>query len=216
MSDALAGYYARRAGEYDAIYQKPERQDDIRRLGDMVATLLAGQRVLEIACGTGFWTRRIAERAGPITAIDISEEMLAIARDRLAGHPRVHFLLSDAFRLDVVEADYSAAFAGFWWSHLKRSQIGGFLDVLHSHLEPGAKVVFADNLYVEGSSTPISRVDDEGNSYQVRKLADASRFEVLKNFPTESQFVGAVGERGVNITFGRLTYFWCGSYETPS
>jgi hypothetical protein len=45
--------------------------------------------------------------------------------------------------------------------------------------------VLLDNLYVPGSSTPISRTDETGDTYQLRALASGETFEVLKNFPTE-------------------------------
>ena len=50
-------YYAARAGEYDRIYQKPERQVDLRKIESWLQTTLAGRAVLEIACGTGYWTQ---------------------------------------------------------------------------------------------------------------------------------------------------------------
>jgi len=49
MSDILE-YYARRAADYDRIYEKPERQDDLRRLESLLVEWLAGRNVLEVAC----------------------------------------------------------------------------------------------------------------------------------------------------------------------
>src|SRR5712692_10327984 len=56
-------YYARRAVEYERVYAKPERQDDLARLRRLLQADLAGHDVLEIACGTGYWTTAIAETA---------------------------------------------------------------------------------------------------------------------------------------------------------
>ena len=50
----LRAYYARRAREYEAIYQKPERQADLRALEAGLPGVFTGRRVLEIACGTGW------------------------------------------------------------------------------------------------------------------------------------------------------------------
>ena len=44
-----------------------------------------------------------------------------------------------------------------------------------------------DNNYVIGSSTPISRTDANGNTYQARPLQDGSTHEVLKNFPSQAE-----------------------------
>lgn len=56
----MVPYCAARTPEYDRIYQKPERQGDIAMVREMLPPLFAGKRVLEIACGTGFWTQFIA------------------------------------------------------------------------------------------------------------------------------------------------------------
>jgi ubiquinone/menaquinone biosynthesis C-methylase UbiE len=50
---SMISYYADRAREYERIYQKPERQVDLRWLREFVGRTFAGCRVCEIACGTG-------------------------------------------------------------------------------------------------------------------------------------------------------------------
>ena len=59
----MAAYYAQRAAEYERVYFKPERQDDLRRMEAELAAPFAGRRVLEIACGTGWWTLHGAQHA---------------------------------------------------------------------------------------------------------------------------------------------------------
>lgn len=58
VSTDLKKYYARRAGEYEQIYQKPERQPDIAATMNLLRQLLAERDVLEVACGTGFGQRK--------------------------------------------------------------------------------------------------------------------------------------------------------------
>jgi hypothetical protein len=53
-----------------------------------------------------------------------------------------------------------------------------------------------DNRYVEGSSTPVTERDAEGNGYQSRKLADGSTHLVLKNFPTEAELRSLAADLG--------------------
>lgn len=50
-------YYADRALEYEAVDAKPERLADLRFLESWVPSMLSGRHVLEVACGTGYWTR---------------------------------------------------------------------------------------------------------------------------------------------------------------
>ena len=72
--------------------------------------------------------------------------------------------------------------------------------------------MFIDNAYVEGSSTPISRADEQGNTYQLRRLDDGSTHEVLKNFPTESELVLAVDGLAAKVRVEFLRYYWVLSY----
>ena len=60
--------------------------------------LAPGQRVLDIATGTGFATEAIAHAIGPsghLVAADISPAMMAEARERLGGLPNVSFAVED-------------------------------------------------------------------------------------------------------------------------
>jgi hypothetical protein len=90
---------------------------------------------------------------------------------------------------------------------------GAFLSSLDRRLLAGAKVVLLDNLYVEGSSTPIERRDAEGNTYQRRRLSDGSEYVVLKNFPAEAELRADVAAFGRNVAYTALQYFWLFSYE---
>jgi demethylmenaquinone methyltransferase/2-methoxy-6-polyprenyl-1,4-benzoquinol methylase len=72
-----------------------------------------------------------------------------------------------------------------------------------------------DNAYVEGSSTPISRVDDYGDTYQMRRLDDGSQHEVLKNFPSESALRATVDGMGLGVQVEFLQYYWILNYRLP-
>ena len=208
--DALAGYYAKRAPEYDRIYEKPERQADLHALRSSVAQMFLGLSVLEIACGTGYWTEVLASAARQVVATDINNEVLAVARTKSLGD-KVHLARCDAFQLEQLAGEFDAALAAFWWSHLTRADLPRFLAGLHARLQPGSRVVFIDNIFVTGSSTPIARRDTDGNTYQLRRLDDGSMTEVLKNFPTDGEITGLLP--GKDLTIDRLTYYWCASYN---
>jgi len=213
MNDSdLAKYYADRASEYDAIYSKPERQGDIKLLSALLTEQLSNKSVLEVACGTGYWTQFYGPGSNFTTATDYNKEVLSIARGRLGVHDNIRVKQSDAYLLENICGDFNAGIAAFWWSHLEKSKIAAFLETFHSKLSSGSQVVMADNLYVEGSSTPLSRTDSEGNSYQLRRLNDGKTYEVLKNFPTEAEFKSQILPYGKDIRFRKFTYFWCGWY----
>jgi len=211
--DDLTDYYKNRAREYERVYEKSERQADLKRLGQTVGGVFAGLDVLEIACGTGFWTRFMSRAAKSIVATDVNDSVLDIARKKNYGNCPVRFVRADAYALEGIEPGFTGAFVGFWWSHVPRKKLGGFLRVLHSKLSPGALVAVMDNRYVAGSSTPLSRTDEDGNTYQIRQLDDGSRYEVLKNFPAGEEFIKAAGPGAVNCEYTELDYYWLGTYR---
>jgi len=204
----LETYYAHRASEYEQVYEKAERQDELEWLRKRIPELFAGRAVLEVACGTGYWTQFIARSAKKVFACDINDAVLEIARDKPIEKGRVEFFKDDAVALENVPAGCDAAFAGFWWSHVKKSGIEQFVANLAKRLEPGACVVILDNLFVGASSTPISRRDAEGNTYQKRKVLSGEEHEVLKNFPTAAELTAAVAPVAREAHLESLMYYW--------
>lgn len=204
----MKAYYAARSNEYERIYTKPERQADLRRLETIIPALFAGHSVLEIACGTGYWTGHIAQSAKSVLATDLTPETLEVAGTKNLPADRVRFATADAFDLAPALGQFDAAFAGFWWSHLKLSESRGFLASLRARLAPGAIVAFLDNRYVEGSSTPIDHRDADGNTWQRRPLDDGSEHLVLKNFPTEAELVAQTQSFGTKCRYEALDYYW--------
>lgn len=210
-ADSMQRYYAQRASEYERIYAKPERQADIAAVKAWLPSLFAGRRVLEVACGTGYWTPHAAAQCASWLATDVNDEVLAIARSKPLPHERVRFMLADAYALKV-PGPHDAAFAGFWWSHVPLQRTGEWLDALHARLLPGARVVLIDNLYVDGSSTPISRRDAQGNSYQTRRLDDGTSHEVLKNFVSSDDMRRLLGPGAREFSWTQWPHFWACSY----
>jgi SAM-dependent methyltransferase len=208
----MVEYYARRAEEYERIYRKPERQTDLRKIEKFLSTAFAGTRLLEIACGTGYWTQFIARSAREVFATDFNAEVLDIAKQKDYGSCKVELLQSDAYSLGNVPPDFNAGFHGFWWSHVPNQKIDNFLQTFHSKFQPGADVVMIDNAYVEGSSIPISRMDSEGNTYQIRKLQDGSEHEVLKNFPSDTALQESLKPFGKDVRVTFLQYYWIVEY----
>lgn len=213
METQLKEYYKNRATEFDQIYTRPERQKDIRQLTHFLQCTLAGKQVLEIACGTGFWTQKYSTDAASVLATDYNEAVLEVAKSKEYSNPNITFITDDAYSLSNVRQKANACYAGFWLSHVNKNNLSSFIETLHENLEPGSAVIFADNLYVEGNSTPVSRRDAAGNTYQTRTLKDGTQHEILKNFITEEDFRTLLGDRVKNLHYQQLQYFWYGYYE---
>jgi demethylmenaquinone methyltransferase/2-methoxy-6-polyprenyl-1,4-benzoquinol methylase len=209
----LIEYYAKRAQEYERLYEKPERQADLAAIKKLCAEAMAGKHVLEIACGTGYWTQAAAQTARSIVATDINEEVLQIARSK--SYPcGVQVQSADAFILGSLPGQpFTAGMAMHWWSHLRQTEIPRFLAGFHQLFSPGARLLFMDNRFVAGSNTPISRTDAAGNTYQLRRLADGTGHEVLKNFPSASEVQHFLGEAADEVCWTELPYYWILTYQ---
>ena len=131
----LERYYDRRAAEYEKVYDKPERQHELEWLRTRIPQLLADRTVLEVACGTGYWTQFLARTAYKVHACDINESVLEIAREKDIARGRVDFFKADAVSLEGVPPGCDGAFAGFWWSHVKKSELQKFVRNLALRLE---------------------------------------------------------------------------------
>jgi len=208
----MAAYYVQRAATYERVYFKPERQADLRAMEAALPAAFAGRRVLEVACGTGWWTPHGARDAAAWLATDLNPETMAVARTK-ALPACVEFAAVDAYSFQQIEGrSFDGAFAGCWWSHVPLARLAGWLDCLHARLEPGARVVMLDNSYVQTSSTPLTRADADGNTYQDRTLDDGSVHEVLKNFPSREQAVAMLGPRAHSPEWTEHGHYWVLSY----
>jgi demethylmenaquinone methyltransferase/2-methoxy-6-polyprenyl-1,4-benzoquinol methylase len=208
-------YYALRAAEYEKVYSKPSRQESIKWLRELLQNLLAGKRVLEISCGTGYWTPAIAEVAESVLATDINESVLQIAVGKSYVRQNVDFQVADVFSLDNVAGEFDGGFSGFWWSHVSKAQLKTFLSTFHSRLQTNALVVFADNHPVADLlGTTSGRVDEAGNQYSVRELERGGQYEIIKNFPTEGELRGVLEGLGHEVQYFSSACYWCVSYRT--
>jgi SAM-dependent methyltransferase len=213
--DKLAEYYARRAPEYERFYDKPERQADLALLRGRVAAMCTGRKVLEVACGTGWWTEVLAPGAAQVTALDFNEEVLQIARAKPLPPGRVDFHRADAYALPDFGRRHDLLFGAFWWSHVPHERLDAFLEGCARAVAPGALLAFLDGRYVAGSNTPLSRRDAAGNTYQSRKLDDGSTYEVLKNFPSDSELIGRASRIGWGANVELLPYHWLLTFWAP-
>lgn len=68
-----------------------------RTLERVQALLSVHQQVLEIGCGTGTTALRLAPGTQQLVAIDVADEMIAVAREKLAGRslPQLQFRVAD-------------------------------------------------------------------------------------------------------------------------
>jgi len=154
--------------------------------------------VLEIACGTGYWTTVIAETAQSVLATDVCPNFVLTVQQRLSGRSNVRCQIANAYALDDIEGKFNSAFAHWWWSHIPKSEIARFLNTLHSKLLPNAFIMFIDQLAYPNEGRHI---DDEGNMLEQRKTPDGRTFDIIKNFPTKQEIRSVLKDVADNIEY---------------
>jgi SAM-dependent methyltransferase len=125
---------------------------------------IAGQRdpkeltVLEIGCGAGRMTRALAEIFGHVYAVDVSGEMLARARARLADIENVSWTHTNGVDLDAlgdVRLDFALSYIVF--QHIPDIEvIRGYIREVALRLKPGALFKFQ----VQGSPSAAAAPND--------------------------------------------------------
>lgn len=210
-------YYSKRVQEYEKIYYRndPVRQKELKEIEKKINEVFWKREVLEVACGTGYWTERLSRSAKSIVATDIVEEMIEIAKAKKYSCP-VTFQIEDAYDLSYKVGIFTGGLANFWFSHVSKEKIGSFLKEFHRVLSPGSTVFMADNVYIEGIGGELVKKDGKDDTYKKRVLEDGSEYLVLKNYYTIEQlilifkkYISGFSEK--NIFFGKC--FWWLSYE---
>lgn len=208
ITEQSAQFYAKSASNHDRVYDRPERQADLAAMRGHVADILRGHTVLELACGTGYWTRVMLDTVDKVVAVDINPEMIALANLRALPANKVAFRVADAWHLPEDIGDYTAVFIGFWWSHVKREEQERFLAHLRSRVGKDMFIVLLDDVYVEGSSDTVARTDMEGNTYQIKTAPDGERYEIPKTYPSDSALRKKLASSVREIKIVRLDYYW--------
>jgi ubiquinone/menaquinone biosynthesis C-methylase UbiE len=190
LVEEMQDYYALRAGNYDQSmgYHRDEIQQKMMPVACQLADQMSGKAVLEIACGPGFWTSFVSEKATSIVATDYNQSTLEQAEIKNFRSNNVTLKMADAYNLSLLGQQFQGCYAVDWFAHVPRSRISEFVQGLHGVLKPGASVSFCDQLPGRNSLTDL--FDDEGNHLQERKLPDDSTFRVIKNYFSHEELHG--------------------------
>lgn len=217
VKNDLATYYGLRASEHEQIYQRDDsvRQREQAAIAQSMMAILRGRRVLEVACGTGYWTQFVANVAKHVVAIDVSFEMLEMARAKNMPADKVKFVQADAYKLDMVAGTFDACLANFWFSHVPKARVHEFLESLRKKLVSGSAVFMADNVYMPGvGGELITRVGSE-DTFKIRKLSNTgSNHLVLKNYYDEKELQAIFSPRARELEVHVSKCFWWLSYKT--
>jgi SAM-dependent methyltransferase len=181
-------YYAARAPEYDDWWFRRGRyalppEDEARWWEDVAEvdralTEVVHGAVLELAAGTGIWTRKLVELADGVVAVDANAETLAL------NTPLAEHVLADIFEWEPV-GRFDLCFFGFWISHVPDDRLDDFWALVRSTLKPGGRVFLVDN-NAAGDPAHTSRRSRSGVEH--RRLADGREFRIVKHYRAPADF----------------------------
>jgi SAM-dependent methyltransferase len=215
----LLAYYEERAPYYDDSYAGP-RPAWLALMTAAMVEALRGRHVLELACGTGQWTQRLAADPGggpaSVTAVDPSPAMRAIAARRLAGWTRVRVLDGDAYALAGLPGAFDGGLAMQWFSHVPAARRDEFLAGWHARLGPGAVIFLGDNQLTPRWADRLVRPPGSADTYEPRTVPDGGgEYLIVKNYFTEAELraIFQPVASDLAVTMGR--YWWWLSYRLP-
>lgn len=143
--EAARQSYNRLSRWYDLVAGSTEKK--YRDWGLEKLAAQPGERILEVGFGTGHCLVSLAKAVGPaghVTGLDISDGMLAIARERLQSEgvgERVDLHLGDAANLDFLESgSLDGAFMSFTLELFDNPEIPRVLQECHRLLKPGGRL----------------------------------------------------------------------------
>jgi ubiquinone/menaquinone biosynthesis C-methylase UbiE len=216
-----AAQYDHIGSKYDeyaqtATLKRAERYTVLRMVGP-----LAGTRVLDLACGVGFYTRLLKQQgAAQVLGVDISPEMVRLGRAQEQAAPLgVTYQVCDATalpplgRFDLVTAIYLLNYA------TSQDQLRGMCRSAYDNLVAGGRFV----AYTVNPAYTLSKPDGAQYGCYFRRLTpEADRYVCDGEFVTEpptpfqcSQWSREAHERAITEA-GFRTFAWHPSEVSPA
>lgn len=207
-------YYRQRAAEYDET--STPVHDHLAQFGSQVEAGLEAfgptGDVLEIASGTGIWTRQLVEHADSVTALDSAPEMHQESRRKLGGDTRIRYVEADVLTWEP-DRSYDVVFFAAWLSHVPPTMFDTFWETVRHALAPGGRVFFTDEIedawrneehlheeFVHDPSVPVVR----------RPLLDGRSFNIVKKFWNPEELENRLTGLGWDIKVHAVGPFYWG------
>jgi demethylmenaquinone methyltransferase/2-methoxy-6-polyprenyl-1,4-benzoquinol methylase len=173
-------YYAERAPEYDDWWYRRGRyelepeplarwQADVAEAQAALDAFAPDGTVLELAAGTGIWTRRLGQLADRVVAVDANAETLAL------NTTEAELVRADVFEWRPSER-FDLVFFSFWLSHVPEARFDEFWALVRSALRPDGRVFLIDSSAGDKAHTGT---DQEGE-LETRTVADGRAFRIVK------------------------------------
>lgn len=192
-------YYAERAPEYDDWWYRRGRfelepdalarwQADAAEAAAALESLGHQGSALELAAGTGIWTRRLVRLADRVVAVDANAETLAL------NTSDAELVRADIFEWRPAER-FDLVFFSFWLSHVPEERFDEFWTTVKVALAPGGSVFLVDS----GSGDTAHTGTDQADWEETRSLADGRTFRIVKRRWAPGELAERVRPLGVEL-----------------
>lgn len=161
----------------------------VRRAKMLTNHLAPDMTVLELGCGTGYFTRELARSGGKIVAIDVSPELLEIARTNCSP-PNVRYELQNAYQLSYADAVFDSVVGSSVLHHL---EIEAALREIYRVLKPGGTMCFTEPNMLNPQIAIQKNV-----AWVKRKLGDSPDETAFFRWPLRS-LLERIGYREIRI-----------------
>lgn len=204
LIDQQLAYYRARAPEYDQWFLRQGRYDrgpehraewfrEVSTIDTALRPIVQQKNIVELACGTGLWTERLARAGARVLAVDGAPEAIAINRERL-GSTKVEYCVADIFTW-TPPTTFDVVFFSFWLSHVPPARFDEFWATVRSAVKPGGAALFIDSL-LEQSSTARDHDPPGASGVVLRRLNDGREFRIVKVFYEPAVLEQRLLERG--------------------
>ena len=215
-------YYKARAREYEEslhgffpfnepIPGQEQANQEWMHIAGSLRALGPVNETLELACGTGIWTRELLTISQSITALDGSPEMIEINRTK-TGAAAIDYQCVDLFQWEP-QKQYDLVFFSFWLSHIPPVHLSNFLGKVVRATKPGGHIFVVDE---PRSQRNISGPNMEGQ-YQQRTLKNGRKFRIVKVYydPLEIELdLLKQGFKKDSSMIGGSFFYLCASRQT--
>lgn len=139
---------------FDQVAKNYDRTNDLlsfyqsriwRRAVRKAVNPLSGQRILDVAAGTGTSSKALLVPGGEVVAADFSKGMIEQGKKQ---HPELTFVYADAMKLPFQAAEFDAVTISFGLRNVQKYQTA--LQEFHRVLKPGGKLVVCEFSKVSG------------------------------------------------------------------
>jgi ubiquinone/menaquinone biosynthesis C-methylase UbiE len=161
--ESKRAYFDKISGVYDLLSDRAEEPVRVRGLELLDAQ--AGEKILELGCGTGHATISLAGsvgEAGRVDALDLSPKMIRQAEANVHAlelHDRVNFIVGDALKLNAADATYDAVFASFTIELFDSDEMSSILAEVRRVLRPGGRFAVV-SVSCEGDDSAAVKVNE--------------------------------------------------------